>query len=110
MEMTLKLWREGKFVIASNERLGITTQGNTVKEAIQNFQDAFLLCIHDADWRKIHEISDVEYLNFLQKEKVAPPEQVAPPVVTATIDLSDIIQRLVQNVKKNSSTVGVASY
>ena len=102
--MDLEVWKEGKFILISNKKYGITTQGKSLREALINFQDAFLICIHDADWRHVHSFSDAEYAEFLKKEEAIPRIQE-----TSSVNLGDLVIRLVQNVKKTSYCLGVAT-
>jgi hypothetical protein len=75
MEMIVKTWKEKKYIIISSEKYGITTQGLNLKEAILNFQDAFLTCISDPDWRNIHSISDSEYAEIVKEQENKKNEQ-----------------------------------
>jgi predicted RNase H-like HicB family nuclease len=102
MQMELKLWKEGKFIIISNEAYGITTQGRSLREALINFQDAFITCIHDRDWRQQHSISDSQYSEIMKKEET-PQEEIS-----STIYISKMAERLVTNVKKTSQSIGVS--
>ena len=99
----MKIKREGKFIIISNEKYGITTQGKSFREALFNFKDAFLICIHDPDWRHIHSMTEAEYLDFLKSEYQAPQEQIT------SINIGDLVSRLIHDVKKTSHNFGIAT-
>jgi len=45
MKFTIKVWREGKNVVVRNDKFHINTFGKNLKEALENFHDAFRLVI-----------------------------------------------------------------
>jgi len=59
IELPIKIKRQGKWLVISSEKIGITTQGRTPREAWANFYEAVTLCFSDSEWREAHNIKAV---------------------------------------------------
>lgn len=53
MDVDVLVWREGGYYIIKSGLFGTVTQGRTLKEAIENFREAFELSLEDADFRRM---------------------------------------------------------
>lgn len=66
MQVTIKVWREGKNVVVRNDRFHINTFGKNLEEALENFHDAFRLAIEDNKGLKDqkHDINLILQMNY----------------------------------------------
>lgn len=66
MQVTIKVWREGKNIVVRNDRFHINTFGKNLEEALENFHDAFRLAIEDNKGLKgqKHEVDLILQMNF----------------------------------------------
>ncbi|HII54173.1 TPA: hypothetical protein HA316_05035 [Candidatus Micrarchaeota archaeon] len=46
--LVIHVWNEGKTIIVREDTFHITTYGKTLKEALENFSEAYLLNAHQA--------------------------------------------------------------
>ncbi len=66
MQVTIKVWREGKNVVVRNDRFHINTFGKNLEEALENFHDAFRLAIDGNKGLKDqkHDINLILQMNY----------------------------------------------
>ncbi len=50
-QVRVEIQKEGKWFVISSQKLGITTQGKSIPNAVSNFKEALGLCLSDSDWR-----------------------------------------------------------
>ncbi len=58
LEVTVFVWREGKWYIAYEPSSGIASQGKSVKEALDNLREALELYLEEKD-AKIYQVERV---------------------------------------------------
>ncbi len=53
MKIDVVMWREGTWLVVKSPKFGTTTQGRTLREAINNFKEAFELSLEDDEFKRM---------------------------------------------------------
>jgi predicted RNase H-like HicB family nuclease len=66
LKFTVTYHKEGKWYVAHNAELGVTSQGATLEEAQDNIQEAIELFLEDAPKEDLERFTDAPFVKTIE--------------------------------------------